>query len=50
MAREQAEHFWPWYPVKEATTPVTASSRSAVSSTMMAFFPPISAITRLVVR
>jgi len=47
ITREQAEHFWPWKPKAEYTTPITASSRSASSSMMMAFLPPISATTRL---
>ncbi len=45
--REPAEHFCPWYPYPEATTPATASSNAASSSTMTAFLPPISAMIRL---
>mmetsp|Transcript_3306 Transcript_3306/g.10319 ORF Transcript_3306/g.10319 Transcript_3306/m.10319 type:complete len:268 (-) Transcript_3306:91-894(-) len=45
--REAAEHFWPWKAKADATTPTTASSMSALSSTMSAFLPPISAMTRL---
>ena len=48
MAREHAEHFCPWYPKADCTTPVTACSRSASRSTMMASLPPISATTRLI--
>ena len=47
-AREQAEHFWPWKPKAAATMPFAASSRSAVSSTMIASLPPISRIARLI--
>src|SRR5262249_37582312 len=45
---EHAEHFCPEYPKADATTPSTAASRSAVSSTTMVSFPPISATTRLI--
>ena len=48
MAREQAEHFCPWYPNADHSTPLTALSRSASRSTTMASLPPISAITRLI--
>ena len=30
MAREQAEHFWPWKPKADAVTPSTAESMSGV--------------------
>ncbi len=48
IAREQAEHFCPWKPKADCTTPVAASSRSVSASTMMASLPPISATTRLI--
>jgi hypothetical protein len=35
IAREHAEHFWPWKPNADAATPCAAASRSASSSTMM---------------
>ena len=50
ITREQAEHFCPWKPNPLCTTATTASSRSASSSTMIAFLPPISAITRFTSR
>ena len=47
MAREQAEHFWPWKPKAEATTCDAAKSKSASSSTTMKSLPPISRTARL---
>jgi hypothetical protein len=48
MAREQAEHFWPWKPKAACATPSTASSISASASTMIASLPPISRMVRLI--
>ena len=48
MAREHAEHFCPWNPNAACATPSTAESRSASASTMMASFPPISRMVRLI--
>ncbi len=48
MAREQAEHFWPWKPNAAWATPSTAESTSASASTMMASLPPISRMVRLI--
>jgi hypothetical protein len=45
--REQALHFCPLYPKAESMTPAMAKSRSASSSTKMAFLPPVSKISRL---
>ena len=43
--RLAALHFCPAYPKAECTTPPTARSRSASSSTITAFFPPSSAMS-----
>ena len=48
ISREHAEHFCPWKPNAAATTPLAASSRSAVSSTRMKSLPPISSTARLI--
>src|ERR1700733_7555476 len=48
IAREQAEHFCPWYPNADHNTPFTALSTSVSRSTTIASLPPISAITRLI--
>ena len=48
--RDAAEHFCPAYPNADCTTAGTAWSRSASASTMSAFLPPISAMTRFTCR
>ena len=47
ITRLHAEHFWPWKPKALWRTPSTASSRSALSSMIRAFLPPISQTTFL---
>src|SRR5215831_8907069 len=48
MAREQAEHFWPWNPKAAAVTPSTAASRLLSESTTIESLPPISSTVRLI--
>ena len=48
IALEHAEHFCPWNVNAELATPFAAFLMSAVESTIIAFFPPISATTRLI--
>jgi hypothetical protein len=50
MARDVAVHRCPVEPNAPCTVPVAASSRSASSSTMTGFLPPISHCTFLSVR
>ena len=48
MAREHAEHFWPWNPKAACATPSTAESISASASTTIPSLPPISRMVRLI--
>ena len=50
MSRLAAEHFCPENPNVDETTAGTTSSRSASLSTMIAFLPPSSAMTRTIDR